>query len=318
MTARSSTPAAVLAAAALLTAPGLARAADDASCATVRMPDPGWTDIASTNAFAGLVLAPLGYEQRVETVAVPVAFQGLKTGELDVFLGNWMPMQADTVDPMTESGDLAVIHNNLEGVKFTLAVPNYVAEQGVTDFSDLAEHADQFGQQIYGIEAGSSVNQKMKDMIASGDFGLTEWQLVESSEQAMLAQVERAVRGEDWVVFLAWEPHPMNTKLGMTYLTGGDEWFGPNLGSATIRTVSRKGFAEACPNLGKLFDQMTFTVDMENTVMAAVADGSGDFSEAAEAYVKEHPGMLDAWLEGVTTLEGEPGLPAVKTGLGLE
>ena len=59
----------------------------------VRMSDPGWTDITSTNAMLGLVLGGLGYKQKVDTLAVPVTFESLKNGQLDVFLGNWMPAQ---------------------------------------------------------------------------------------------------------------------------------------------------------------------------------------------------------------------------------
>ena len=39
--------------------------------------------------------------------------------------------------------------------------------------------------------------------------------------------------------------------------------------------------------------------------------------EAANAWLKEHPDVLEGWLEGVTTFEGEPGLPAVKEHLGI-
>ena len=33
--------------------------------------------------------------------------------------------------------------------------------------------------------------------------------------------------------------------------------------------------------------------------------------DAAEAWLKDHPDVLGPWLEGVTTFDGEPGLPAV-------
>ena len=52
--------------AALLVALGLAAPAlaEDASCKTIRMSDPGWSDITSTNALAGVVLDALGYARR--------------------------------------------------------------------------------------------------------------------------------------------------------------------------------------------------------------------------------------------------------------
>jgi glycine betaine/proline transport system substrate-binding protein len=130
----------------------------------------------------------------------------------------------------------------------------------------------------------------------------------------MLAQVQRAARRENWVAFLAWEPHPMNTMLPITYLAGADAYFGPNYGSTTIYTVSRKGFANDCPNLAKLFGQLDFTVETENLIMGAIAEGK-DPKAAALERIKAEPKVLETWLAGVTTTKGEPGLPAVKQAL---
>ena len=58
----------LLAAAGLL--PVQSFAADDARCATVTQSDPGWTDIAATNAVSGVVLNALGYQQKVQNLSV--------------------------------------------------------------------------------------------------------------------------------------------------------------------------------------------------------------------------------------------------------
>ena len=71
-------------------------------------------------------------------------------------------------------------------------------------------------------------------MIDADDFGLGDWKLVESGEQAMLAQVARAEKSGDAIVFLAWAPHPMNTAFELTYLSGGDAYFGPDYGGAQV------------------------------------------------------------------------------------
>nr|WP_329610461.1 glycine betaine ABC transporter substrate-binding protein [Jiella pelagia] len=236
---------------------------------------------------------------------------------LDIFLGNWMPAQTAIVDSMVEKGELKVLKVNLSGNRFTLAVPDYVAEAGVKSFDDLAKNADKFDQTIYGIEAGASVNQNMLRMIKDDAFGLGDWKLVESSEQGMLSQVQRAERSDKWVVFPAWEPHPMNTEYELTYLTGGDEYFGPNMGSAEVRTVTRPNFAEDCPNLAKLLENMTFSVELENAMMARILNDGISEDEAAKEAIEKQPELLDAWLAGVTTFEGEPGLAAVKSQLGL-
>lgn len=302
-------------AATTLLATGAARAADPQSCSTVRMSDPGWSDITSTNALAGAVLSGLGYEQNVTTLSVPITFQAIGNDEIDVFLGNWMPAQT-AFREAAEANGLEEIALNLEGVRYTVAVPSYVAQEGVADLSDLASHAEQFGSRIYGIDPGSPANENLQGIVDSPDFGLNGWEVVASSEQGMLAQVTRAERGNQWIAFLAWEPHPMNANMDITYLSGADDFFGPDFGRASIYTVSREGYAGECPNAAKFFGQLTFTVDQENDMMARLAEGTAA-DAAGRAYLTENPGVLDAWLDGVTTLDGQPGLEAVRAELGL-
>lgn len=294
----------------------VANAQDAESCSTISLSDPGWSDITSTNAVASVLLEALGYEADVKTLSVPIGYEAMKSGDLDVFLGNWMPAQQNFRDDLEASGAVEVLGRNLTGAKFTLAVPAYVAAEGVTDFADLAANADKFGSEIYGIESGAPANQNISTMIASGDFGLTDWDVVESGEQAMLAQVQRAERSEDWIVFLAWAPHPMNTAIDIAYLSGGDAYFGPNFGGAEVFTLARTGWSAECPNAAALFTNLTFEVEMENEIMGLLTD-SPSAEEAATTWLTEHPETLEPWLEGVTTIDGEPGLPAVQAALGL-
>lgn len=292
-----------------------AYAADPDSCSTIRMSDPGWSDITSTNALAAAVLSGLGYEQTVTTLSVPITFQAIGNKEIDVFLGNWMPAQTAFREAAEEKG-LEELALNLEGVRYTVAVPSYVAEEGVADLSDLAEHADKFGSRLYGIDPGSPANENLQGIVDSPDFGLNGWEVVASSEQGMLAQVTRAERSNQWIAFLAWEPHPMNANMDITYLSGADDFFGPDYGRASIYTVAREGYAAECPNAATFFSQLTFTVEQENDMMARLAEGTAA-DQAARAYLTENPDVLDAWLDGVTTLDGQPGLEAVRAELGL-
>ena len=302
---------------ALLATATAVSAADPASCANIRLSDPGWTDITATNGVASTLLTALGYTPDVKTLSVPIGYEAMKSGKIDVFLGNWMPAQQHFRDDLDAAKAAEVLTRNLTGAKFTLAVPSYVAESGVKDFADLAAHADDFGSTIYGIESGAPANTNIQNMIKSGDFDLTKWKLVESGEQAMLAQVARAERGKKPIVFLAWAPHPMNTKFDITYLSGGDAYFGPDFGGAEVFTLGRTGWAGECPNAATFFRNLVFSVDAENVLMGKILDDGQSATDAAKAWITANPAALDGWLAGVTTLSGEPGLPAVKSALGL-
>jgi glycine betaine/proline transport system substrate-binding protein len=301
--------------AALLAAPAFAQVSEE--CRSVRFSDVGWTDITATTAATGVVLRALGYETDVSLLSVPVTYTGLAEGDIDIFLGNWMPTMEADIAPYRDAGTVDTVRANLVGAKYTLAASSSLAEDGLTSFEAIAGFADLLDNKIYGIEPGNDGNRLIQEMIASDAFGLGGFELVESSEQGMLAQAARAERQGEGIVFLAWEPHPMNANLRLTYLTGGDDFFGPDFGGATVFTNTRAGYVEECPNVGQLLNNLEFTLAMENEIMGKILDMNMDPDEAAETWLQENPDILDGWLVGVTTVEGEEGLPAVTAALGL-
>jgi glycine betaine/proline transport system substrate-binding protein len=303
-----------LCAAAALAFNTASHAADPAQCKQVKMADPGWTDINATNALTGIVLEALGYEQKVLPLSVPITYAGMQKAQVDVFLGNWMPAQSTLVAPLLTSGVIEHLHANLPTAKFTLAVPDYVAKAGVRNFNDLARYADKFDRKIYGIETGAPANQIIRKMLAAKGYGLDGWTLVESSEQGMLSQVARKGRSSEWIVFLAWEPNQMNNTFKLTYLDGDKDYFGPNFGSASVNTVARRGYKEACPNLGRLFGQIEFSAAVEQAIIADVVQ-KRPARPAALRELKAHPELTAKWLAGVTTIDGRDANAALRARL---
>jgi glycine betaine/proline transport system substrate-binding protein len=286
-------------------------------CSTVRFSDVGWTDITATTAITSEVLEGLGYDTKVQLLSVPVTYSSMANGDIDVFLGNWMPTMEGDIAKYRDNGTVESVRANLEGAKYTLAVPQYVYDAGVKSFADIAKHADEFKGRIYGIEPGNDGNRLIQSMIDDNAFGLKEFQIVESSEAGMMSQVKRAVRRDQWIVFLGWEPHPMNANFDLAYLDGGDDFFGPNYGGATVHTNVRQGYTEACPNVGTLLNNLEFSLEMENEVMGAILDDGEKPRAAAKAWLQNNPAVLEGWLDGVTTLDGKEGLSAVKSHLNL-
>ncbi len=287
-----------------------------ADCDTVTFSDVGWTDITATTAATTVVLDALGYDTDIKILSVPVTYTSLASGDIDVFLGNWMPTMEADIAPYREVGTVDTLRANLEGAKYTLAVNKVAADLGIADFADIAAQKDALEGKIYGIEPGNDGNRLIQDMIDGNAFGLTGFEVAESSEQGMLAQVARADRRGEPVVFLGWEPHPMNANFEMSYLTGGDDFFGPNLGGATVYTNTSAGYATACPNVGTLLSNLEFTLAMENEIMAAILDEGQDPSEAATAWLAANSDVLDGWLAGVTAKDGGDAMAAVKGALG--
>jgi glycine betaine/proline transport system substrate-binding protein len=278
--------------------------AEPASCRVVRLSDIGWTDVTATTGFASLVLRRLGYEPKVTVLSLPVTFASLRNRDIDVFLGNWMPSQKADRQPFLDDGSIEVVRANMTEARYTLAVPTYLYDQGLRDFADIAKFAGPLGRKMYGIEPGNDGNRMMIELIEAGRFGLSGFTLVESSEQGMLAQVERAYNAREAIVFFGWQPHPMNKRYDMRYLTGGDDTFGPDFGGAIIHTVVRKGYLQECPNVGRFLRNLSFTGAMENDLMDGILNRKLAPEAAAAEWLRANPQALAPLLEGVRRADG--------------
>ena len=186
---------------------GAALAGDPESCKTVKFSDVGWTDITATTSIAAEILKGLGYTPKITVLSVPVTYASMKNKDIDVFLGNWEPSMENDRKPYIEDKSVVEVGANLPtGAKYTLAVPQYTYDKGLKDFTDIAKFKDSLKGKIFGIEPGNDGNRLVLDIIKGGKFGLNDFQLVESSEQGMLSEVQRATSHKEDVVFLGWAP----------------------------------------------------------------------------------------------------------------
>jgi glycine betaine/proline transport system substrate-binding protein len=200
---------ALFAGVATLAVPVAAVAGDPASCKAVRFADVGWTDITATTRSPRILAGPAtSRPARCSRCRWPTP---VKSKDIDVFLGNWMPTMEADIKPYLDDKSVEDIRVNLEGAKFTLAVPSYTYDEGLKSFQDIAKFKDKLGNKIYGTEAGNDGNRLILDMIANNTFDAGRSSRID--EQGMLAQVARATSRQQPIVFLGWEPHPMNASF---------------------------------------------------------------------------------------------------------
>ena len=286
--------------------PGVSAAAEPLECRNVRFGVVGFSDVAAVTAITSEVLTRLGYAPASVNLPVPIIFASLQNRNIDVFLGNWMPAQEADSKPYLANRSVEVVGPNHEKAKFTLAVPQYLYDAGLQDFASIQKFAGPLDSAIYGIEPGAAANRLVLGMIRTNAFGLGHFRLIESSEQGMLAELERAYRTHKPFVFVAWDPHPMNLRFQIQYLAGGDTTFGPDFGGATINTVTRSGLTRQCPNLGRLLHNLKFTLRGESEIMAAMLDRHEQPDVAAKEWLGSHADLVGSWLEGVSSFDGRP------------
>ncbi|NVF12770.1 ABC transporter substrate-binding protein [Vreelandella maris] len=276
---------------------------------------PAWPGITVKTAIAEQLLNPLGYETSVQEIGLQVIYQGIESGDIDVFLGAWLPAQREMFNPRKESGVLIDVANNVDGAQMTLAVPEYLFDDGLQSFADLDDYRDQLDGEIHGFGAGSAASEILNNAIDNDTWGLGDWQLVDTSEVAMLSAARNAISREEPIVWVGWTPHWMNLELPMRYLEDPEDLFGENNGESEVLTLLRSDYADANPNVVAFFEQFTFSAEEQSWMIQAFGQEERDLAEVAEQWINEHPERIEAMLADVTTTDGEPAWPVIEAEL---
>lgn len=282
------------------------------SAKEVRFANVSWTGVTVKTELGKQILGSLGYKATSKTLAVSIIYKALDMGDVDIFLGNWMPSMASIADQFFEKDTVVKYAANMPGAKYTLAAPSYVVDGDLKDLSDIAKYADKLDHKIYGIEPGNDGNLIVQSMIDKNMFGLSDFELIATSEPVMLAEVKTLSKEGKWVVFLGWSPHYMNQIIDMKYLTGSTAaTFGENDCTATVYTNIRKDFDKEMPNVGHFLKNFIFPISMINEISLMLQENKDlTHGTAGMAYLKKHPEIYEGWLEGVTTEDGsKPALP---------
>ncbi|WP_046470593.1 glycine betaine ABC transporter substrate-binding protein [Allosalinactinospora lopnorensis] len=238
-------------------------------------------NIAVTNMWQ-VLLEEKGYDVTVQDVDVAPTFQGIAQGDLDVFMDAWLPdTHGEYWDQYGEQiEDVGVWY---EGATLHLTVPSYVDE--VDSIEDLPDNADLFDSQIVGIEAGSGLVQRTQEDVIP-DYGLDDYELVESSTPAMLAELDSAISNEEPIVVTLWRPHIAYVDYDLKDL---EDPMGALGEGEQIHTVARGGFSEDFPELNGWLQEFTMSeAELESLEEAIINEYSDDQQEGARVWLNEN------------------------------
>ncbi|MFF7451358.1 MULTISPECIES: glycine betaine ABC transporter substrate-binding protein [unclassified Streptomyces] len=270
----------------------LAPVQDTAAPAEAKNPiDVAWfpwdEDIAVTHLWKN-VLERRGYRLNLKQMDVGPVYTGLASGDLDLNFDAWLPhAQANYWDQNKDR--LADLGTWYEPTSLEIAVPSYV--KGVTSYADLKGKADLFDGKIIGIEPGTGEMNLLKKKVLPG-YGLDkEYEVVDGSTPAMLAELKRAYAKKQPVAVVLWSPHWAYSQYDLTKLKDDRKLFGEG---NTIRTIAHEKFPEQYPRLTKWIKNFRMSEDELGTLEAEInRRGQGHEDEAVAAWLKEHPDMVE-------------------------
>ncbi|NUR42830.1 MAG: ABC transporter permease/substrate binding protein [Streptomyces sp.] len=244
-------------------------------------------DIAVTHLWKN-VLERRGYRLNLKQMDVGPVYTGLASGDLDLNFDAWLPYaQANYWDKNKDR--LADLGTWYQPTSLEVAVPSYV--KGIKSYEDLKGKADLFDGKIIGIEPGTGEMNLLKNKVLPG-YGLDkEYDVVDGSTPAMLAELKRAYAKKQPVAVVLWSPHWAYSQYDLTKLKDGKKLFGEG---NTIRTIANEKFPAQYPQLTKWIKGFHMSEDELGTLEAAInTHGQGHEDEAVEDWLKKHPDMVE-------------------------
>ncbi|GAA4037887.1 ABC transporter permease/substrate binding protein [Streptomyces shaanxiensis] len=245
--------------------------------------------IASTYLWKEL-LEQRGFKVTTTQYAAGPLYTGVATGQLDFQTDAWLPT--------THAEYWKKYGNQLEDLgswygptSLELSVPSYV--KGVDTLEDLKGNAAKFKGKIIGIEPSAGMMGMLKDKVLK-EYGLEgEYEVVDGSTPAMLAELKRAYAKKEPVVVTLWSPHWAYSDYDLKKLKDPKGAWGKGDG---VHTLARKGFAADNPEVGKWLKDFSMTeqqlTGLESQITKA---GKGKEQDAVRTWLKQNPGLLDKW-----------------------
>ncbi|MEU4658669.1 ABC transporter permease/substrate binding protein [Streptomyces sp. NPDC023723] len=230
------------------------------------------------------VLEKRGYQVNTKQMDVGPVYTGLATGDLDLNFDAWLPhAQANFWEKSKD--DLTDLGTWYSPTSLEVAVPSYVKD--VKSMADLKGKADLFDGKIIGIEPGTGEMNLLKNDVLPG-YGLDkEYDVVDGSTPAMLAELKRAIAKEEPVAVVLWSPHWAYSDYELTKLADPKKLWGDN---NTIHTIASKSFPEQYPQLTKWIKNFKMSEAELGSLESEIKDrGQGHEEEAVAAWLKENP-----------------------------
>lgn len=275
--------------------------------------DANWPGIRAKNAVVKCILENIGYNVKRMSASDPMIRQALTTGDIDIYLGPWMPSLKKSRKKNMDKYHFVTtnMHQGLAG----MAVPEYVYEQGVTSLADLDEHAEKFDKKFYTGPAGWIYDQFIRKAIKNDIYGLGDWEIVTSNKAALMAQIEKSINNQEWICYGAWKPHWMNIVYNTKYLDDPESLFS-NIYS-WVDTLTRTGFPEDRPQVTKFLKQFIISAETNSTFSYEIGYNEQDPDKFAREWIKNNIYKVSRYLSLVEAKNGKPAIEVLKKNLNI-
>ncbi|EGW37188.1 glycine betaine ABC transporter substrate-binding protein [Desulfosporosinus sp. OT] len=254
---------------------------------TVNIGYVNWAEDVAVSNIWKVLLEEKGYQVNLKSLDVAPLFVGLNKGDLDVFMDAWLPITHQSYwDKYKDNLDDYGTWYKSEA-KIGLVVPKYV---DINSIEEMKAKKDQFDGKIIGIDPGAGIMKATSKAV--GDYGI-DYEVVQSSEAAMMTALDKAYRDKKWIAVTGWSPHWMFAKYDLKYLEDPKADFGS---AEQIHTLANKNFTTKNPDISKMLKAFKLD-DQQIGSLESLINGGMQPEEAAKKWITDNKDLVDGWMK---------------------
>jgi len=275
--------------------------------------DGNWPGLRGKNAIVKCILENIGYKVERTFASEPMLRQGVAEGDIDIYLGAWMPSLKESKKKNMDKYNFVTV-NMHEGLS-NMAVPAYVYNEGIKDFTDLSKYAEKFNKKFYAGPVDWVYDDYLRKIVKNDMYGLGDWEIVTSNKAGLMAALKKAIKNEEWICHCAWKPQWTNIVFDIKYLDDPKNVW-PNKHS-WVDTYTRKGFPEDHPELMTFLKQFIISVETNSLFSLEIGEKKRDPDTFAKEWVKNNISTVSRFLFLVKAKNGEPAIKVLKKNLNI-
>ncbi|MBP1949724.1 glycine betaine ABC transporter substrate-binding protein [Virgibacillus litoralis] len=254
----------------------------------IEMAQINWAENIAVSNMWKVILEEKGYKVNLNLLDMGTIMKALAEDELDINLEVWLPVQDKNY--LKEYKDQVFFSEATwyDDAKVGLVVPSYMED--VNSIADLNEQKEKFEGEITGFDPGAGTMEVTEEMIKQ--YGL-EYELLPSSEPAMLSAMDEAIKEEEPIVVPLWKPHRVFATHDLKFLEDPKKSFG---GVEKIHHATRQGFAEDYPKVSKWMKNWQMDDDSVGQLMTYVNEAEEPI-DGARKWVEENQDLVNEWVK---------------------
>ncbi len=254
---------------------------------TVKIGYVNWAECVAVTNLWQVLLEDQGYKVELTQLDVAPLFVGLSKGNIDFFMDAWLPIthEAYYKEYKDNLEDYGIWYQ--EPAKIGIVVPKYVTIDSV---AQLKDEAAKFSSKIIGIDPGAGI---MKASTRANEAYGLGFEVVQGSEPAMMAALDKAYNKNEWIAITGWSPHWMFAKYDLKYLNDPEKEFGA---AEEIHILANKDFSSKQANVAAMLKKFKMTDAQIGSLEGLINEGMEPI-DAAKKWRDDNKDLVDSWIK---------------------